>query len=136
MPLLNVAAERIRNAVGSVAVTTSDRLPFKVEGSGDRVVQVLLGPAWATTRTNSAQFPILHVNVWADCARDLDGRPVRDDADQRAYQLWESVDPLFHDTGRNWESVISSYRASGPALTIVPNSDGAVLLTARYEVKA
>lgn len=130
------ALQRIRESLPAVACVEGDYLPFKVSGSGDRLVQVIYGGVWAVPSYNTSAFPILQVNVLADVTRDDSGRPVAQDADTRAWMVYAVVDHAFHDVGRRWDSVISSYRHSGPALTFLPDADGAVILTSRYEIKA
>lgn len=108
---------------------------IKVEGTGGIAVEVLTGIPWAMPRYGTAKHDVLKINVHADCSRNVFNEPVKDDADQRAYLIWESVDRLLHDMDHGLGWVASSYRHSGPALTLIPNGDGAVLLSAEYEVR-
>lgn len=130
------AAARIRQALPSVA-TYEEQAPERIDGTGSSVIEVKYGGTWGPV-PNNARHSVVHINVLSDRSRDEDGLPTKDDADQRAWVLWETVDDLFNDFGgawaSDWSGVHSSRRESGPALTLVPNGDGSVMLTARYEV--
>jgi hypothetical protein len=132
LPVIADAAQRIRVALPNIA-TYDEAAPDRVDGTGTSVVEVRYGGPWGPT-PNNARHSVVHVNILSDRTRDADGLPVKDDADAQAWVLWETVDALFNDAGHEWESVHSSRRESGPALTMVPNGDGSVMLTARYEV--
>lgn len=106
-----------------------------VEGTGGVVVEVMFGGPWWVTRNNSARNDIIRVAIHADVSRSPFGEPVKDDADQRAWEVWEEIDRVLHDQNHGLGWVVSSYRHSGPALTLIPNGDGAVLLTAEYETR-
>lgn len=131
-PLARLAAARMREAVPGVTVYIGPA-EERVEGTGASVIEVLTPSSWAQPK-NGAQCPVLHINILSDRTRDPDGLPLKDDADQRAWVVWEAVDDLFHDTGRAWADVHSSYRRDGPTLTLIPDGDRSVLLTVRYEV--
>ena len=126
------AASRIRQALPSVA-TYEEQAPDRIEGTGSSVIEVKYGGTWGPV-PNGARHSVVHVNILSDRTRDVDGLPTKGDADTRAWVLWESVDALFNDWGRDWAFVHSSRRAAGPALTLVPDGDGSVMLSARYEV--
>ena len=134
--VITEAAARIRQALPSVA-TYEETAPERIDGTGTSVIEVKYG-GHVVLVPNNARHSVVHVNVLADRTRDEDGLPTKDDADKRAWLLWETVDDLFNDFGGHWASdwsgVHSSRRESGPALTLVPNGDGSVTLTARYEV--
>lgn len=136
IPVITEAVGRIRRALPSVA-TYEEQAPERIDGTGSSVVEVRYGGTWGPV-PNNARHSVLQINVLSDRTRDEDGLPIKDDADARAWVLWESVDALLNDSGRNWprewSGVHSSRRADGPALTLVPNGDGSVMLSARYEV--
>jgi len=132
LPVIAEAAQRIRVALPSVA-TYDGPCPDRIDGTGTSVIEVFYGGTWGPT-PNNARHSIVHVNILSDRTRDVQGLPTRDDADARCWSLWEVVDALFNDAGHEWESVHSSRRESGPALTLIPNGDRSVMLTARYEI--
>lgn len=126
------AAERVRATVPTTLVLdqVSEQ---RVEGTGTSIIEVVYGGSWGPT-PNNARHHVVQVNVLADRTRDVHGLPVKDDADRNAYALWLRIDPLLNDVDHAWSAVHSSRRANGPTLTNIPDSDGAVMLTARYEV--
>jgi hypothetical protein len=130
------AAERIRTAIPQIAVFENEA-PDRVEGTGTTVVEVRDGGPWGPTQ-NNARHRVVQVNVVSDCSRDDEGLPTRDDADRRAWIVWESLDAVLHDVDQawrhEWSAVHTSRRADGPVLTLVPNGDGSVMLSARYEI--
>jgi hypothetical protein len=126
------AASRIREALPSIA-TYEEQTADRIEGTGSAVIEVRYGGTWGPV-PNNARHSVVHINVLADRTRDTDGLPTKDDADGRAWVLWETVDALFNDWGKGWAQVHSSRRAAGPALTLIPDGDGSVMLSARYEV--
>jgi hypothetical protein len=127
------AIELIRAALPAETPVLPDT-NTKVEGTGGVVVEVLDGGPWGSAGTTRTQKRVLHVNVLADRTRDVQGNPLRDDADRRAWAVWEIVDKTLHDVNHEWTQVATSLRANGPTLTLLPDGDGAVLLTATYEV--
>jgi hypothetical protein len=104
-----------------------------VEGTGSSVVEVLDGGAWPQP-PNGARHRVVQINVLSDRTRDADGLPLADDADARAWAVWEQLDGVLNDPGHVWGWPHSSRRSDGPTLAEIPNGDGSVLLSARYEV--
>lgn len=135
--MLDLVANAITalHAVLSGDIEIGPEREIKVEGTGGIAVEILTGIPWSQPTYNTARNDVLKVNVHADCSRNAFNEPVKADADQRAYIVWETVDRLLHDQDHALGWVASSYRHSGPALTLIPNGDGAVLLTAEYEVR-
>lgn len=107
--------------------------PDRVDGSGLAWVEIAEGGTWSPV-PNGERRPVLQVRVMADRTRNTSGAPTKDDADARAYAVWEQVDAVLNDHGRRWTDAHSSRRADGPSLTLVPGGDRAVMLTARYYV--
>lgn len=131
-PLQALAVHRLREALPGITVYEGPA-DERVERTGGSVVEVFDATAWATPR-HTAECRVLHINVLSDCSRNDLGEPMSDDADGHAWTLYEIFQPLFHDVGRNWAEVVSSYRSDGPTLTRIPDSQFGVMLTARYEV--
>ena len=53
------------------------------------------------TRGSQSLHPILVLNVWADVTRDASGFPIEDDAEDKAWQVWEQADALLNDIEHN-----------------------------------
>jgi hypothetical protein len=118
---------------GDIDVTAAESVA--VQGTGAAVVQLLYGGPWAQSVWNTAQNEVLRVNVWADVSRTDFGEPVKDDADYRAWAVYELIDGLLNDHDHRLRWVVTSYRRTGPTLTTIPNSDGGVLLSVDYETR-
>lgn len=73
-------------------------LQVVVEGSGSAAAVIREEGAWARPNGhNTARFPRLSLEIFADSSRDLStGRVVRRDAEHRARAVWERFDPIFH----------------------------------------
>jgi hypothetical protein len=127
-----LAAARIREVLPGIAVYEGPAVE-RVEISGGSVIEVFDTVAWAAPR-HTADCRLLHLNVLSDCSRNELREPLADDADALAWILYEVFNPLFHDVGRQWREVVTSYRSDGPTLTRIPDSEFGVMLTARYEV--
>ena len=107
--------------------------PDRVEGTGSTVVEVLDGGPWGPV-PNNARHRVLQINILSDRTRDADGLPLADDADARAWTVWEQVDDALNDHSGAWDWPHTSRRADGPTLTLIPDGDGSVMLSVRYEV--
>lgn len=112
-----------------------------VEGTGKACIVVSDRSSWAgPNQHNTARFPALLVEVFADCSRNTKGAVAADDADRRCKQVFNSVDPLFHDAANRdheWPlgiRVISSLRWAELSIDDVPDGDGSVRGTAIYSV--
>jgi hypothetical protein len=86
---------------------------------------------WHTTR-----YPALVIIVHADRTRDDQGRPVHEDAQEKALAVLDEVDRVLHvpQGGEiEWGGVriVPSVRESEPDVVAVPGGDG-VRATARY----
>lgn len=134
--LVAKTAERIRNVLPQVS-TFENEAPDRIEGTGSSVIEVRdVGP-WGRT-PNGARHRLVRVNVLSDVTRDEHGMPTQDDADRKAWALWETIDDVLHnvaqDWAQTWAAVHSSRRSDGPVLTTIPNGDGGVMLSCDYEV--
>lgn len=133
------------SAVGPVGVWLFvQELQAVVEGSG-RVAAVLREDgAWARpNQHNTARFPRLSVEIYADSSRDATGAIVRRDAANRARVVWERFQEVLHrvdgfseiwgstqtDPGmRVWGSQLMSL----PDVDDVPDWDGGKRLQCHY----
>ena len=132
LPVVAAAAARVRTVVPSLDVWETEP-PKRVEGAGAVWVEVADGGIWGPSQTNE-RHTVVTVRVWADRTRNGAYLPVADDADARAYAVWETIDATLHDVDHDWSEVHSSRRADGPVLLLVPETDRCVLLTASYEI--
>lgn len=112
-----------------------------VEGTGKACVVLSDRTSWAGPNPhNTARFPALLVEVFADCSRNAQGAVIADDADRRCKQVWDRVDKVFHDPSNEvhvWPlgiRVISCVRWSELSIDDVPDGDGSVRGTAYYAV--
>lgn len=122
--------------------------------SGARALVVYRDGGWAEPGVvNTAEFPLLVVEAWADCSRDARGDQIEDDAIDNAYALYRVVDPILHAPRRGewWGGppgkglrVITSARAAEPVHatqdTRLTNAErdylgSAARVTVRYRVQ-
>jgi hypothetical protein len=69
----------------------------QVEGSGKAAAVLREEGAWARpNQHNTARFPRLSLEIFADASRDMNGAVVRRDAEQRARAVWERFDAVLH----------------------------------------
>ena len=115
-----------------------------VEGSGKAAAVLREEGAWARpNQHNTARFPRLSVEVFADSSRDVNGAVLRKDAEPRARAVWEQFQLVLHrvdgfsemwgtalpDPGmRVWGSQLLAL----PELYPVSDWDGGVRLQAFY----
>jgi hypothetical protein len=108
--------------------------PVVVEGSGKSGIVLSLAGFWSSqNQHNTAQFPRLQLSIYMDCQRDpANGFPVADNASNRAYALYQKLNPLFHDAGNRIHvfdqmPVVSTTQGSaGLAVMDVPDGDNLV----------
>ncbi len=119
------------------------RLREKVEGTGGRGVVLSRPRPWAIPNAwNTAEFPQLQVDVYADVTRDTDGRALKDDAEARALELSAVIRRVLHvpQGGQmSWGNddgtvrVVSSVAGADPQIIRVPGTEVA-RATSTYEV--
>jgi hypothetical protein len=69
----------------------------QVEGSGKAAVVVREEGGWTRpNQHNTARFPRLSVEIFADCSRDPLGNIIRRDAEARARAVWERFQQVLH----------------------------------------
>lgn len=113
-----------------------------VEGTGKACVVLSDRTSWAgPNQHNTARFPTLLVEVFADASRDSQGNVVADDADRRCKQVWDGLDRIFHDAANVshvWPlglKIFSCVRWTELSIDDVPDGDGSVRGTAYYAVQ-
>ena len=101
------------------------------EGSGTGFVEVHdIAPWPGSTGVNRR---VIQLSIYGDVSRDEFNNPIKADADSLCWGIWKVADEVLRE--KNDESgILTSRRANGPSLTLIPNGDGAVLLTAQYEI--
>lgn len=76
---------------------TKHSLLEPVTGTGRSAVVVRQASGWATPDpVQTAEYPLLAVECWADCSRTVDGDPLQDDSIDRALALYRVVDGHLH----------------------------------------
>jgi hypothetical protein len=111
-----------------------------VEGSGLVALTLRQPGGWTVpNRHNTARFPLLETIVYADRSRDSEGRPTKEDAQERALQVTDAVDAVLHvpqggDISWDGVRVLSSVRQSEPDIVTVPDGDGLCRASVRYAV--
>lgn len=75
----------------------------RVDGTSGRAIVVRRSNGWGQPDpVQTAEFPILVVDFWADPDRDADGQKVEDNAIDKAYAVYRAVDPLLHAVRDQW----------------------------------
>jgi hypothetical protein len=128
-------------ASGWVFSGSNDGIPPRnVEGSEQCAILFMSYSHWSSAvRHHSGQFPILTVSIFADPDRDDNDSPIAKNAESKAKRVWDVIDPLFHDPRNvvHWFDtlpVISTVQGSPLSILDIPDGDGAVRGTARYNL--
>lgn len=115
---------------GFVFRTGRDGVPFRdLEGTGTGAICLYSYDQWATpSALHSSKFPNLHIAIFADVTR-ASGRPVTNDAADRAYRIYDVLHPLFHDSANRISKfdtlpIISTVAGGGFSIDDVPTGDG------------
>jgi len=142
-------------SAGWIFAGSNDGIPPRsVEGSEQCAILFMSYTHWsAKVPHHSGQFPHLVVSIFADPDRDDNDSPIARNAESKAKRVWDVIDPLFHDSGNSihWFepspdtsliipedvprlSVISTVQSSPISFLDIPEGDGAVRGTARYNL--
>lgn len=115
-----------------------------IEGTGEASIVVSSRAGWSTAnRHNTAKFPRLQIEIYADLARNNDLNPAGRTAEDLARQVFEAVDKVLHRVDSNniqWGNtdgklrIHSSVRSQEPTVEDVPNGDGLVRSLVFYDV--
>lgn len=69
----------------------------QVEGTGQRAIVISRPRPWAVpNRHNTATFDLVQVDVYADPTRDAEGRPTKEDAEERALAVCDEIRNVMH----------------------------------------
>lgn len=111
-----------------------------VESTGKAAVVFSQVNWWSQqVRHHSTKFPILTVFIFADPDRDASGHPLTSDAEDKVRRVWREIDRLFHDPGNRIHTfddlrIVSTVEGSPLNILPVPDGDGAVRGTVRYDI--
>lgn len=115
-----------------------DWAPHPVEGTGAVYVVVALGEPGMLSRSRyhpTMSRPRVALSIYADHLRGEGGAVLNFNAQDRALAVWEYINPLVDGmTSQRWPDVIACERLGEPRLFDVPDGDGAVMLSAVYDV--
>lgn len=119
-------------------------LQVVVEGTGKAAAVLREAGGWARPNLhNTARFPRLSLEIYADSSRDAAGAVARRDAESRARAAWESFQSVLHRvdafaevwgkaTGDSGMRVWGSQLMSLPDVYPVDDWDGGVRLQCHY----
>lgn len=117
-----------------------ERPPRNVEGTGKAAVLLGYWSHWSNqVRHHTTKFPILSVFIYADPTRDASGSPIAQDAESKVGKVWKEIDRLFHDAANKIHMfdtlrIVSSVESSPLGILDIPDGDGAVRGTVRYDI--
>lgn len=131
----------MQELVADGLVGTTDGIPWvfrpsvspapnaNVESSGKCALSFLHYDDWAPQSSrNTLVYPTLRMYIFADRSRDENGNPVADDATEKCKQVWDRINPLFHDPGNRIHAFdqfrIVSTLGGSQRLSISPIEDG------------
>jgi hypothetical protein len=116
------------------------RPPRSVKNTGWASVLLSQYDHWSNqVRHHTTKFPILTVFIFADVTRDGSGSPIAQDAEEKVRRVWKEIDRLFHDAANRIHAfdtlrIVSSVESSPLSILDVPDGDGAVRGTVRYDI--
>lgn len=124
-----------------------------IENSGDAMIVISSLNGWGANEHNTARFPQLIVDIWADPTRGTDLSVLTRDADLKVEAVFKAVDKFFHQLDNSapnggaiyWGTatqisnktgvrIISSKRVDEPDVRAALNDEGALIGTVRYNV--
>lgn len=120
------------------------KLQTVVEGSGRAAAVLREEGSWTRPNShNTAQFPRLSLEIFADSTRDATGAVLRDDAESRARAVWERFQLVLHRVDgftEVWGATVTdpglrvwgSQLMSRPDVYPVSDWDGGVRLQCHY----
>lgn len=119
-----------------------DQLPPRpVENTSKAAVLFSHVDHWsAQVRHHTTKFPILTVFLFADATRDPSNlNPIQQDAEHKVRVIWKEIDRLFHDSANKIHvfdqlRVVSTVEGSPLSIMDIPDGDGAVRGTVRYDI--
>jgi len=128
----------------------SGRPDATIENTGEAMIVVNVDNGWGANTHNTARFPVITIDIWADPTRNPDLSVRTKDADLKAEAVYLAVDPFLHLVNANIGGefiffgtpeqianktgvrIISSSRNDEPSYRPALNDEGAVLATVTY----
>jgi hypothetical protein len=116
------------------------RAPRAVESTGWASVLFSQSDHWSNqTRFHTSKFPILTVFIFADVTRDGSASPIAQDAEEKVRRVWREIDRLFHDASNRIHMfdalrIVSTVESSPLSIMDIPDGDGTVRGTVRYDI--
>lgn len=124
-----------------------------IENTGSAMVVISVVDGWGANDHNTARFPILTVDIWADPTRNIDLSVKRKDADLKIEKVFLAMDKFLHMmnnslpggasvmwgtatelTNRQGTRITSSIRQDEPTIRPAIDDQGAMVGTIRYAV--
>jgi hypothetical protein len=104
-----------------------------VEGTGKRAVVISRPRPWAVpSRFHTTSFDLVQVDVFADPTRDANGKPLKEDAEERALAVCDEVRKVMHvprgaeiewGDGTGKTRIVSSVAGQDPEVARLDDSD-------------
>ena len=122
-----------------------------IENTGKAMIVVTVDGGWGSNGHNTANFPTIIVDVWADPTRNTDLSVRTKDADLKAELTYKALDKFLHVVNPHvngqfiyWGTasqiatktgvrIISSSRNNEPSYRPAINDEGAVVATVTYD---
>lgn len=124
-----------------------------IENTGKAMVVLTVTNGWGANEHNTARFPTLNVDIWADPTRHPDRSVAEQDADVKVEEVYKAIDKFFHLVNaslpggasvmwgtpeqiatRTGVRINSSSRVNEPEISPALNDDGALIARIRYNV--
>jgi len=124
-----------------------------VENTGKCLVVIRVDGGWGANQHNTARFPTLVVDIWADPTRNSDGSVQMQDASLKAEAVFKAIDKILHQvnnslpgggaiywgtltqiTNKTGVRITSSSRTNDPDERPAFDDQGAVIWQVRYNV--
>lgn len=117
-----------------------------IENTGDVMVVITSTNGWGANDHNTARFPVLTIDIWADPTRNPDRSVKRKDADLKIEAVFLAIDKYLHLTNKSvpggasvmWgtateianrtgQRIIESSRQNEPELSPAFDDEGALM---------
>lgn len=131
----------------------ANRPEATIENTGSVMIVLTVESGWGANQHNTARFPTLIVDIWADPTRNPDKSVRRQDADLKLEAVYKAIDSFLHLVhaaspgggsviwgteseveNRTGLRIISSSRDNEPDIRSAIDDQGALIGTVRYSV--
>lgn len=125
-----------------------------IENTGEVMVVIYTEGGWGANDHNTARFPVLIVDIWADPTRHSDNSVRRKDADLKIEEVYLAIDKFLHLVNKSqpggsavvWGTaseianktgvrIVESARQNEPSLSPAFDNEGALMGRVRYNVQ-